>query len=93
MCLDCGDIFNLISVGKICSCGNTHGVYIDDINAEISGNCKAIGFSNIKFELAYTMQDLEDEAQNGANSCLPGVEFTAFFIPETAKSVKRIDKL
>lgn len=89
MCLDCGDIFSLNMKRKICSCGKTQGQYIDNLNAEIKGNCKAIGFANNSFRKAYQMQKIEDDAQAGKPVCCDGVPFTAFFIPESATSVKR----
>lgn len=91
ICLECMDVFNLTKDTKTCGCGESSGKYIDDLNAEIKGNCKGIGFANSKFQNAYHMQKMEDEAQKGKPSCCEGVEFTAFFIPETASSIKRVD--
>ncbi len=90
MCLDCGDIFSLNMNLKTCSCGKTKGRYVDSLNAEIEGNCKAIGFANNSFLKAYHMQKIEYIAQKGKPSCCSGGEFTAFFIPESATSVKRV---
>jgi hypothetical protein len=80
------DVFNLTMTEKTCSCGKSSGKYIDNLNAEIKGNCKGIGFANNKFKIAYHLQKIEDDAQ----SCCDGVEFTAFFIPESAKSIRRV---
>jgi hypothetical protein len=93
MCLECGDIFNLDKINKICSCGKTSGKYINDLDAEIKGKCKAIGFSNKTFVKAFQLQKIEDDAQAKINKpvCCNGQEFTAFFIPESATSIKRID--
>lgn len=90
MCLNCGDIFNLTSNVKSCRCGNSSGRYVDNLNVEIKGNCKAIGFANQKFINAYQLQKIEDEAQSGKPVCCNGVPFDAFFIPESLTSVKRI---
>ena len=90
LCLDCTDIFVLRDINRTCICGKSSGKYIDDLNAEIKGNCKAIGFANDSFSTAYRIQKMDDEANNGTDSCCSGVEFTAFFIPENAKSIKRI---
>jgi len=92
MCLYCGDIFNLTHELKICHCGKSSGQYIDDLNAKIQGNCKAIGFSNTSFRKAYYLQKIEDEAQAKINKqiCCEGQNFEAFFIPEYATSIKRI---
>ena len=90
ICLECGDVFNLTKVNKTCSCGNTCGICIDDLDVEIKGNCKAIGFVNSSFTSAYWMQKMDDDTQKETDSCCSGVEFKAFFIPEAAKSVRRI---
>ena len=89
-CLNCGDIFNLTKREKFCSCGDSSGKYVDDLNAEIKGNCVPIGFANRKFELAYRMQMTEDKNQKGKPVCCDGVPFDAFFIPASATSIKRI---
>ena len=94
MCLKCGDIFSLTMKNKTCGCGESSGMYVDNLNAEIKGECKAIGFANSKFKIAYQMQKMEDDAQAKINkpTCCDGVEFTAFFIAESATSVKRVSK-
>jgi hypothetical protein len=92
ICLKCEDVFNLTKVEKQCGCGETKGRYIDNMNAVISGNCKPLGFHNGKFKTAFFMQKMEDEAQAKLNTdvCCEGVPFDAFFIPDTAKSIKRV---
>ena len=90
ICLDCMDVFNLTMTEKTCGCGKSSGKYIDNLNAEIKGNCKGIGFANNKFQIAYQMQKMEDDAQKGKQSCCAGAEFTAFFIPESATSIRRV---
>lgn len=90
MCLDCMSIFNITYNEKSCTCGNTTGKYIDDINVEIKGNCKAIGFANTSFKDAYKLQTLIDNNQNGKQSNCNGEEFIAFFIPKYTKSVNHI---
>ena len=84
------DIFNLTITEKTCSCGKSSGKYIDNLNAEIKGNCKGIGFANNKFKMAYQIQKIEDDAQKGKPTCCDGIEFTAFFIPESATSIRRV---
>lgn len=91
ICLECSDIFNLTMREKHCICKKSSGKYIDNLNTEIKGNCKCIGFSNESFKKAYMMQKIEDKAQEGKPSCCKGTEFTAFFIPDNATSVKRIE--
>ena len=90
VCRKCGDIFNLSDKAKTCSCGESSGRYVDDLNAEIKGDCKAIGFSNGSLESAYRLQLKIDEAQGNKETCCLGERFEAFFIPESAKTVKRI---
>jgi len=93
ICLECGDIFSLNRKLKICSCGKTQGQYIDNLNVEIKGNCKAIGFANDSFKKAYQLQKIEDDAQTTINKpvCCEGKNFEAFFIPESATSIKRVN--
>ena len=92
MCLKCGDVFSLSSEDKSCGCGESGGKYVDELNAEIRGDCKAIGFDNKKFVLAYQLQRIEDQYDADKDVCCEGIYFDAFFIPESAKSIKRIDK-
>jgi len=92
MCLKCGDVFNLTRNDKRCGCGETSGKYIDNLNADISGNCQPIGFANGSFRTSIMIQRIEDEKPKKKNECCKGVEFIAFFIPESATSINRIDK-
>jgi len=92
VCLECGDIFSLREIVRTCICGESSGSYINSLSAEIKGNCKAIGFANDSFKTAYKMQQIDDKAQVGTDSCCFGVEFIAFFIPETANSVNRVNQ-
>jgi hypothetical protein len=92
MCLDCGDIFNLTYKDKSCGCGKTHGRYIDSLNAEYSGHAQAIGFNNKSFKIAYQLQKIEDKHQKKP-TCCEGVTFEAFFIPEAATSLNKIELL
>lgn len=92
MCLSCGDIFNLSKKDKQCTCGETKGKYIDNLNAEIEGNCQPIGFANGSFRTALIIQGVEDERQKKKSECCKGVEFTAFFIPKSATSINKIDE-
>lgn len=90
LCTNCGDIFNLTFKEKSCGCGSCSGKYVDDLNAEIKGSCQPIGFDNNSFVRAYQLQKIEDRAQNGKPVCCDGVPFSAFFIPESATSIKKI---
>lgn len=91
MCLDCGDVFNLTMKVKTCGCGKTMGQYIDNLNAEYSGNCQPIGFSNGSFRDAIKVQRVENKKTKPKNECCKGVEFTAFFIPNAASSLCKLD--
>lgn len=90
-CYKCGDIFNLTFKEKSCGCGETKGQYIDELNAHISGQCQPIGIANGSFRTAHTIQKVEDQRKKAKNDCCKGIEFTAFFIPEAATSIERID--
>lgn len=91
ICLKCSDIFNLTMKKKTCGCGETSGMYVDNLNAEISGNCELIGFANSSFKTAYKLQNIENRHyDSNKDTCCEGIEFTAFFIPVWASSVKRI---
>lgn len=92
-CIKCGDIFNLDYELKKCKYGETSGRYIDNLNAEISGNyAQPIGFANNSFNMAMAMQRLEDDVQAGKPVCCDGVRFDAFFIPSSATSIKKVKK-
>lgn len=91
LCLDCSDIFLLIKEERKCKCGKTKGKYVDDLNAEISGNCNPIGFANNSFIEALKMQIIENKYYDkNKDTCCNGIEFKAFIIPDWAKSVKRV---
>lgn len=91
VCVECGDIFNLTEREKVCGCGKSKGRYVDNLNAEISGTCEPIGFANNSFGRSYRLQQIENKHYKGdKDTCCNGVEFTAFFIPVWAKSVKRV---
>jgi hypothetical protein len=92
VCKECSDIFNLTFKPKCCGCGKSEGRYLDELNAEISGPCQPIGFSNSSIRQAAKMQWMEDEAQKGKPVCCDGVRFEAFFIPASATSIKRTEK-
>jgi len=85
------DIFNLTKDEKVCGCGNTKGKYVDNLNAEYSGNAQPIGFANGSFRQSYKVQKVEDMLPKRKNECCKGVEFTAFFIPAAATSLNKID--
>ena len=80
-CNNCQDIFNLRRQEKTCSCGESKGKYIDNRNAEISGDCDLIGIDNHSFK----------KVKGWLNDKSEWVPFEAFFINEKrCSSVKRI---
>lgn len=91
MCLDCGDIFNLTKQEKKCGCGKTSGRYTDELNAEYEGNAQPIGFANGSFIEAIKVQRIENKKKKGKDECCKGVQFTAFFIPDAATSICKLD--
>lgn len=92
-CIECSDVFSLTRKVRRCGCGMSAGVYRDNLNAEITGPCQPIGFSNASFIKSLQLQKIEDKYQPTDPSCCKGVEFDAFFIPAAATSVKRVDSL
>lgn len=90
MCLKCGDIFSLSRKEKTCGCGETKGLYVDELNAEISGECQPIGIANGSFSEAIKVQRIENKKPKRKDECCKGIEFTSFFIPETATSISRV---
>ena len=93
ICLDCMDIFNLKKHEKVCGCGKTKGKYIDDIKAEYSGNAMPIGFANSSFSAAYHEQRKKDKLNFAKSDFTKGTEFTAFFIPASAKSINKVTSI
>lgn len=81
-CPLCSDVVSLhVMLGpklRSCRCGESHGRYVDSIDAEISGKAIPIGFANHSFFMA-----LQDRPEEGAGST-----FTAFVIPKSCPSVK-----
>jgi len=91
LCIKCSDVFSLNFKEKTCACGETKGRYVDELNAEISGNCEPIGFANDSFITALKKQRIENKHYDGnKDTCCKGIEFTAFIIPLWASSVKRV---
>ena len=90
-CIKCSDIFSLTMEERTCKCGKSSGKYVDQINAEIKGDCMSIGFANQSFLDALRRQHIENKYYDGnEDTCCKGQEFTAFVIPDWAKSVKRV---
>ncbi len=81
-CEKCGDIFNLRKKTKSCSCGETSGKYINNIIAEIHGDCLPIGIANNIFKIAKVIQKNADDKELEKNCRLE-----AFFISKYSKNI------
>ena len=83
-CNNCHDIFNLKREEvKYCSCKKSWGRYIDNLNAEYSGDCVMLGIDNPSFIRAIDLlKKYPDRAK--------GEEFTAWIITPLARTVKYI---
>jgi len=83
LCDKCGDIFNLNFHLKKCSCGSSYGKYLSDgLNAEVGGSSIMIGFANSSIKKALAQRIFINDG---------GIEFTAFVIPESARSIRRME--
>jgi hypothetical protein len=96
-CEKCHDLVTLRkNVDRTCECGESGGKSVDDLNAEIWGPCYKIGFANHSFTAAIIAQRLSGDSiekmQYGIASVTKGRDFEAFIIPESAKTMKRVDK-
>lgn len=59
-CKKCGDIYNLTSDIKTCSCGKTVGLYIDNENAVYGGDgATCLGIDNNALDIAIDNQNLD----------------------------------
>jgi hypothetical protein len=86
LCRHCNDIFNLKYYEKFCGCGSTSGKYVDSINIEYRGDGFVLGFDNASLIESLSYINNHPEKEWGEN-------FTAFVIPFTTKSIKKVDKL
>ena len=77
-CELCHDIFKLLPIYRECSCGKSGGVYLDDVNAEISGPCVPLGITDHSFVHA-----LRHRTDVGLGS-----GFIAFVIPRKCDTVE-----
>lgn len=82
MCKKCADVYSLELLNeKHCKCGETMGMYVDELNAVYSGDYAIpIGFSNSGLNLAIALQPKTGE----------GFEFTAFTIPKYCETFKKL---
>jgi hypothetical protein len=94
-CNNCRDIVKLKHESRNCECGESGGRYIDDLYAEVWGPCIKIGFANGSFLNALYLQtvkgDLDKKMDYGGEQVTMGRDFKAFIIPESAKTMTRVD--
>jgi len=96
-CKKCYDVVNLSTKNvRTCECGSVSGRYVDYINAEVTGDPIVLGFNNSSFERAIFAQmyngDSKETMDYPGGKVVKGRSFEAFIIPESAKSVIRLDK-
>lgn len=89
-CTNCSDIISLTTKEeRTCSCGESSGLYIDEINAVFKGeHCVPLGISNPTFIKALQMSRIENKHQIEPTTC-KGVDFTAFIILDCATSINK----
>ncbi len=96
LCVECSDVFSLRHFSRSCHCGLISGEYVDDVNAEVTGNPIVLGFNNQSFVHAIRTQITYGDSTKMMNypggKVVEGHKFEAFIIPESADSVMRIDK-
>ena len=97
LCEACSDIVALkIGMGRSCSCGQSGGRYINNLDAEVWGPCFKIGFANASFIEALSAQKFEGDSKEtmiyGYERVTKGRDFKAFIIPESAETMKRVEK-
>ena len=79
LCRNCGDVFSLSKNTKSCSCGETKGRYIDNLNAWYSGiDALPLGFANNSFITA-----INNQPDSGW-----GKSFEAFVIEKDCETFK-----
>jgi len=72
MCRHCGDVFNLDYQYKYCKCKAVKGRYLNDLDAEYSGDYAIpLGFANNSISVA-----IKNQPMSGM-----GYNFNAFVIP------------
>jgi hypothetical protein len=98
LCEKCSDIVALrLNLGiSRCFCGESGGRYVDELNAEVWGPCFKLGFANSSLIAALRAQKFEGDSKEtmiyGYKRVTKGRDFQAFIIPESADTMKRIDK-
>lgn len=96
LCEKCSDVVALKVAMRTCMCGESGGQYVDDLNAEVWGPCFKLGFSNFSLVNALRAQkfdgDLKETMPYAGGYVTKGRDFQAFVIPESAETMKRVEK-
>jgi len=71
-CSQCFDVVSLRKEPRVCSCGQSSGHYLDELNAEYAGAAVPLGFDNHSF-----IDALRNQPDSGW-----GRTFDAFVIPK-----------
>ena len=101
-CGQCHDVRRISGPGKEppakCRCGATWGYYKDDLNVAWGSTHDSsclLGFSNSGLAAAHMDQMTKGDKRAkiiGGRRWVPGREFAAFIIPDSAATVERKDK-
>lgn len=86
LCTACSDVFALrLNKLRSCACGKVKGQYVDQLNAEYEGEAVVLGIANNSLVNAIVEQRERGDRTDGL-----GRQFTAFIIPEGAKTVRKL---
>jgi len=80
LCPHCQDVRKLDKILTTCKCGKSYGRYLDDLNAEYSGDAIPLGFSNSSL-----LSAIKHRPGQGN-----GAIFTAFVIPKQCSTYKKV---
>ena len=91
LCPQCSDVIKLkVQERRTCDCGASHGMYVDDLNAEYGGKAIPLGFSNPS--LLEALKERDRQIRDGVEADKRwGITFDAFTIPTGAPSIKMLD--
>lgn len=97
LCENCSDIVALrLGVNRSCSCGESGGHYINELDAEVWGPCFKLGFANSSLIKALRAQKFEGDSEEtmmyNYKRVTKGRDFQAFIIPDSAETMKRVEK-
>jgi len=82
-CKECTDVVRLkTSKIKYCDCGQSYGMYTDELNAWYQGPCVPLGFANSTF-----LRALQNQPESGW-----GENFDAFVIEKDCPTFRKNDE-